>query len=323
VKTRVQQSAIQPYSMMLLQSTGRCSQFHRFLNRNNATHIQRYFASDSEPRVTTTFNENNTICYVQLNRPEKMNALDIKMFHAIQSTARSLRDKPELRAIILSGKGRAFCTGLDVPSLFPNVIAQGKQLIERPNNEIANLAQDIAYCWRDLPVPVIASLHGMCFGGGMQLALGADLRYASPDCRLSIMESKWGLIPDMSASVTLREVMRIDVAKELTMTGRILNAHEAMEYGLVTRVVDDPLQEAEIIANEICKQSPDSVGLTKKLYQETWVAPEAECLRLETKYQRRLLASWNQLAKSARNFGWNVPYKNKNMPDDDEESKKN
>jgi len=265
---------------------------------------------------------------VVLSRPSKMNALDMSMFESIAAAAAQLRDDPSVRAIILSGEGRAFCTGLDVKSV-ANPLKEGgggchnplrniERLLERPSGygrpypggttSLGNLAQDVGYLWRDLPVPVIASLHGMCFGGGMQIALGADMRFATPDCRLSIMEAKWGLIPDMSASVTLRELVRIDVAKELTMTGRTITGEEAAELGLVTRCVEDPMEESIKVAKEIVARSPDSVAATKRLYQETWVAPEEHCLKEETIIQRQLLASYNQLAASGRNFGVKIPY---------------
>jgi enoyl-CoA hydratase/carnithine racemase len=194
---------------------------------------------------------------------------------------------------------------------------QTERLLERPSghgvegNEIGNLAQDVSYLWRELPVPVIAVLHGMCYGAGLQIALGADMRYATPDCKLSIMEGKWGLIPDMGAAVTLRELVRIDVAKELTMTGRIFSGQEAAELGLVTKVCEDPLQHAEDMAKKLVKRSPDTIACAKELYQNTWMASEKECLEVETKLQRKLLASWNQVAASGRAFGWEVPYFNR------------
>jgi enoyl-CoA hydratase/carnithine racemase len=265
--------------------------------------------------------DNTGIARVTLNRPSKMNALDMAMFEAIADTCASLKSNLDVRAVILSGSGRAFCTGLDVPSLLKlknHPVQSMARLLERSHANkdrdsseqkvISNLAQDVGYLWRDLPVPVIACLHGSCLGGGLQIALGADIRLVTPDCKLSVMEAKWGLIPDMSASVTLRELVRIDVAKELTMTGRVVSGEEAAELGLATRCVEDPIQEAETLAEQILQRSPDSIAMTKKLYQQTWVAPEEYCLRLETKLQKKLLGSWNQLAASGRNFGWSLPY---------------
>lgn len=281
------------------------------------------------------------------------------MFRALADAARQLKKDKSVRAIILSGKGRAFCTGLDVKSIISpwstddsstsksykltSPTAKMDELMERPSrsrrehqgqddndndndeegNEtqetvqdlykrvgaVGNLAQDIAYLWRDIPVPVIAVLNGMCLGGGLQLALGADLRYATPDCKLSVMEAKWGLIPDMSASITMRELVRIDVAKELTFTGRIVDGLEAEQLGLVTRCCENPMEEAMKWAEMIVSRSPDSIAGAKILYQRTWVSSEKECLETETEIQERLLKSWNQIAASAKNFGINAPYK--------------
>mmetsp|Transcript_11359 Transcript_11359/g.16578 ORF Transcript_11359/g.16578 Transcript_11359/m.16578 type:complete len:399 (-) Transcript_11359:198-1394(-) len=313
------------------------------------------------------------IKHVELNRPGKLNSLDMKMFHAIANAAQQLRDgnyvneggtenvsidkddtKAAMTAVILSGRGRAFCTGLDVQSMIrpdiggvlPLPSSKINRLLERPSGyqrqqqkqqhqqenaekgwdhqkncihdlfveddikAVGNLAQDIAYIWRDIPVPVIAVLGGMCFGGGLQLALGADMRYATPDCRLSIMESKWGLIPDMSATITLRELVSIDVAKELTYTGKIIDGIEAQKIGLVTRCHEDPMKEAIAVAEVIATRSPDAVAAAKVLYQRTWVDKnEKESLELETDIQKRLLPSWNQLVAAGKNFGIDLPYK--------------
>jgi len=281
------------------------------------------------------------IKHVQLNRPEKLNSLNMKMFESICQVARRLRDDDSVRVVILSGVGKAFCTGLDVKSIISplkdddgNPKRKLDRLLTRPsgyqhvapnsngtvnNNDetfdsasipprFGNLAQDVAYLWRDVPVPIIAVLHGMCFGAGMQIALGADLRFAKSDCKLSLMEAKWGLIPDMSASITMRELVRIDIAKELTMTGRIITAEEGATLGLVTRCSKDPMTEAIEVAKEIVSRSPDAVAESKRLYQQTWVANESECLEVETELQKKLIGSWNQIATSARNFGVNVPY---------------
>lgn len=292
-----------------------------------------------ESRVETSIDTSTGIAHVQWNRPHKLNAVDLPMFEAMAATAADLRTDRSLRAVIMSGKGRAFCTGLDVKSALSK-FPQSKtieRLLERPSgyggyNGIGNLAQDVSVLWRELPVPVIAILHGMCFGAGMQIALGADFRLASPDCKLSIMETKWGLIPDMGISITLRELVRMDVAKELTMTGRIITAQEASSLGLVTRVIteispgnkddDDenkkkelnPLlwKAAEDLAKELIQRSPDALASAKELYHRTWLEPSDEtCLKIETELQEKLLISWNQLAASGRAFGWNVPYSNR------------
>lgn len=271
------------------------------------------------------------IKHVKLNRPEKLNALDIQQFHAIAKVAKDMRKDRSVRVVILSGRGKGFCSGLDVKSIikpssrYVTPTSKRNDLLRRPSGygiqgdeepsfhdfdpvEFGNLAQDVGYLWRQVQAPVISAIHGVCFGGGLQIALGCDFRYSTPDCKLSVMESKWGLIPDMSASITLRELVRMDVAKELAFTGRIIDGNEALQLGLVTRVCEDPLEEAINTAKLISSRSPDSVAAAKILFQKTWVAPENECLKMETKLQMKLLPSYNQIASTLTNFGVNVPF---------------
>jgi len=259
---------------------------------------------------------------VVLSRPNKLNSLCIPMFEAIAEAASRLRNDRELnkdlRVVIISGEGRAFCSGLDAKGVaLSGPKSSLDKLLKRPSgyggdDGLGNLAQDVCYLWRKLPVPVIAVLHGYCFGGGLQIALGADFRFATPDCKLSIMESRWGLIPDMSASIVLRELVRMDVAKELTMTGRIISGSEAESLGLVTRCVDDPMEEAMKVAREITARSPDSVAASKELFQSTWmVEDDATCLEKETTLQLKLIGTWNQAAAAGTQFGINLPYWNK------------
>ena len=272
-------------------------------------------------RVTTKIDRSTGICSVELNRPDKLNSFDLKMFHDIAETVSNLKNERSVRAVVLSGQGRAFSTGLDIKAVMNNgnPKKQIHHLLERrsrpfrdDDKEIieSNLAQDVSIMWREIDVPVIAVLHGMCYGAGLQIALGADFRYATKNCKLSIMEGKWGLIPDMGASILLRELVRIDVAKELTMTGRIINATEAHALGLLTRVCDTPLVEAEAFALELTKRSPDAIAAAKQLFQKTWTSYSTNAsLRLESTLQQKLLITWNQLARSGRSFlGWNIPY---------------
>lgn len=193
------------------------------------------FSTETAKKLVNVIELETGIYHVQLNRPEKMNALSVDMFETITSTAVSLKENKDIRAVILSGNGKAFCTGLDVKSVGLNPTNFPKLLAKPGRTQHSNLAQDVAYMWRQLPFPVIASLHGMCFGGGLQIAMGADFRISTPDCQLSVMEAKWGLIPDMSASVTFREQVRLDIIKELTMTARIFSGVQAQQYGFVTR----------------------------------------------------------------------------------------
>ena len=153
--------------------------------------------------------------------------------------------------MILNGNGKSFCSGLDVPSMAQNPMNAAK-LLDRPHKTPkSNLAQDVGYMWRQCPFPVIAAIHGRCYGGGLQIAMGADFRYSTADCEYSIMEAKWGIIPDMSGTVTLRDVGRLDWIKELAMTARIIKGDEAVKVGFVSRVVEDPMEEARKVAEEV------------------------------------------------------------------------
>ena len=263
--------------------------------------------------------EASGICHVQLDRPTKLNALDLPMFQALVQVGDVLRQDPSIRVVILSGSGKGFCSGLHVPAMvqetkkdYYNPTSLLQQLLERTNSDQtpANLVQQVGYQWRQMPIPVICAIHGVCFGGGLQIALGADFRFATKGARLSIMEGKWGLIPDMSATITLRELgIPIDVVKEWTMTGQIISGTEAAHYGLVTRCVDAPLDEARRVAQLLLDKSPDACALSKQLYQATWTAvPEDYCLKVETDLQKQLLLSWNQIAATGRAFGWKIPY---------------
>lgn len=240
------------------------------------------------------------IAYVTLNRPDKYNGLDMDLFHGLSRVARQLKKDRSLRAVILQGAGPAFCSGLDVKSVSANPLNFARLLV-RPGRRISNLAQDVGYLWRQVPAPVIAVTHGVCFGGGLQIALGADFRYSTPDCRFSIMEAKWGLIPDMSLTVTLSELMPIDQAKALTMTARQFDGHEALSLGVVTRVCEDPLAEAEAFVETLKEKSPDAVAATKLLFNQAWQADDKTALGLESSLQKKILGRANQRIALARN----------------------
>jgi len=244
------------------------------------------------------------VAVVTLNRPEKHNALDGAMFEGIVEAAGSVAGMPDVRAVVLHGAGPSFCSGLDV-----SAFAAIDNILGREEGRRANLAQRTCTDWIDVPAPVIAAIHGNCFGGGLQIALGADIRFAAPDARLSVMESKWGLVPDMGITSTLPRLVRIDIAKELTYTGRVISGTEAAALGLVTRVTDDPLAAANELAAEIARRSPDAMRAAKRLYDTSWHAPVEEGLLLETELQTGLIGSPNQIeavragmAKEPANF---------------------
>jgi enoyl-CoA hydratase/carnithine racemase len=246
------------------------------------------------------------VARVTLARPDKRNGLDLPMFEAIVATGERLAREPSVRAVVLAGEGKAFCAGLD----FQAFIALGeraRRLLDRAPGSPANLAQRAAWIWREVPVPVIAAIHGAAFGGGLQIALGADLRVVAPDAQLSVMEIRYGLVPDMGASKTLLGLVRPDVAKELTFTGRIVSGAEAVALGLATRLADDPLAEALAIARTIAGRSPEAVRAAKRLFE---AAPELDvehAFRLESELQVGLLGSPSQLEAVAATLGKREP----------------
>lgn len=241
------------------------------------------------------------VAVVTLTRADKHNALDVAMFEQIIAAADRLAGERGVRAVLLHGEGPSFCSGLDVVS----IMAAGNGLdglVERVRGEVPNWFQRAAHVWLQLPMPVIAALHGNCFGGGLQIALGADIRIAAPDARLSVMEVKWGLVPDMSVTRTLPRLVAIDVAKELTFTGRVFDGAEAARLGVVTRLADAPLAAARELAGEIATRSPHAVRAAKRLYEESWTADTGRTLSLEAELQLGLIGSPNQLAAVAAGF---------------------
>jgi enoyl-CoA hydratase/carnithine racemase len=244
---------------------------------------------------------------VRLNRPDKLNGLDPAMFEDLVTTGRELAADRSLRAVVLSGAGRAFCAGLDFKAFFgERKPGETPSLLTR-DSAPANFAQSAAYVWSVLPVPVIAAVHGVAFGGGLQIALAADVRVVAPDAQLSVMEIKWGLIPDMTGSQTLRHLVRLDVAKELTFTGRIVSGEEAVRLGLATRVAPDPHATSLEIAREIAGKSPDAIRAGKELFQESWLEPLADGFAREERLQRGLMGRANQLEAVQANFEKRAP----------------
>jgi enoyl-CoA hydratase/carnithine racemase len=235
------------------------------------------------------------VATVTLSRPEKHNALDGAMFQGIAAAAAEVAGTAGVRAVVLHGDGPSFCSGLDIGSFMDESSPVSMDDLVDRGEDRSNLAQRVCTDWIDLPVPVVCALHGNVFGGGLQIALGADVRIAAPDARLSVMESRWGLVPDMGITQTLPHLVRLDVAKELTYTARIVSGEEAAALGLVTRTADDPLGAARELAAEIAGRSPDAVRAAKRLYGHAWPAPAADALLVETELQVGLLGSPNQM----------------------------
>jgi len=234
------------------------------------------------------------VATVTLTRPEKHNALDVAMFEAIAAAAEGLVNEPGVRAVVLHGEGPSLCSGLDVAGVMASQ-PSSDDLMAPLREAVPNWFQRPVHRWIELPVPVIAAIHGHCLGGGLQIALAADIRFAAPDARLAVLEVKWGLIPDMAITRTLPRLVGIDMAKELAFTGRVVTGAEAHELGLVTHVADDPLAAAHSLAAEIAGRSPDAVRAMKRLFDQSWTGSAAETLRLEADLQLGLLGTANQL----------------------------
>lgn len=264
-----------------------------------------------EERVSISISEG--VADVRLVRADKMNALDQAMFEALVAATERLSKEKGVRAVVLSGEGRAFCAGLDMGRFAAmkekggNGIPGGenRDLTKRTHGQ-ANFAQQAVWGWRQLPIPVIAAVHGVAFGGGFQLSLGADMRFLSPDTRMSIMEIKWGLVPDMAGTPILASLVRDDILRDLTYTGRIFSAQEAMTYGLATRICDDPRAAALEVAREIAGKSPDAIRAAKRLLNNLSVDP-GPALLVESVEQQKLIGSANQTEAVRANLEKRAP----------------
>ena len=247
-------------------------------------------------RVTCTIE--NGVADVRMNRPEKMNALDGALFSALVETGEALKAHPAVRAVVLSGEGRAFCAGLDFGS-FQAMAGDSETNLEnvtpRRGGEITNPGQQAAFVWQEIPAPVIAAVHGVALGGGFQIALGADIRIVTPDVKMSVLEVRWGLIPDMTGTQLLPKVVGLDVAKELTFTGRMIDGHEAVRLGVATRVSETPLVDALALAREIASKSPQAVRGAKALLNMAGEVSLADGFKAEERTIRSLIGSPNQI----------------------------
>ncbi|AWW75778.1 enoyl-CoA hydratase [Erythrobacter sp. KY5] len=234
------------------------------------------------------------VAQVRLTRPDKMNALDPKMFAAIIEAGEYLTKAKGVRAVVLSGEGRAFCAGLDTSRFSQAPDENEPTLLERTNGN-SNRPQYAAMVWRKVPVPVIAALHGVCFGGGLQIASGADIRVAHPDTRMAIMELKWGLVPDMGGYTLWRGLVRDDVLRELVYTNREFNGAEAHTLGLATFVENDPHRRATEIATEIANRNPHAIRAAKRLHAVMQEADTDEILMEESVEQHAIMRGPNQI----------------------------
>ncbi|HZN16289.1 MAG TPA: crotonase/enoyl-CoA hydratase family protein [Acidimicrobiales bacterium] len=240
---------------------------------------------------------------VRLNRPDKLNAVNQAMFAGLGDTADALAADPSVRAVVLSGEGGGFCAGLDFSS-FQSMAGgdglrddSGEQFVPSRKGEggLANSGQWAAYAWTALPVPVIAAVHGPAVGAGFQIAIACDIRIVAPDAKLSVLEIRWGLIPDMSGTQMLPRLVGLDVAKELTYTGRMVSGVEAKELGLATRVSDNPREDALELARQIASKNPHAIRGAKKLLNMAGQVPLADGLKAEERTMGSLIGSPNNV----------------------------
>lgn len=241
-------------------------------------------------RVSITIE--NHVADVRLNRADKMNALDPAMFEQIANAIDQLAHMPQVRCVVLSGEGRAFCAGLDMASMAAG--GSGTSLAERTHGD-ANLPQHAAWGWRTLAMPVIAAVHGVAFGGGFQIMSGADIRIAAPHTRFAIREVHWGLVPDMAGIALWRGIARDDVLRELTYTAREFEADEALALGFVTRIAADPYTEAHALARQIAARNPEAVRGSKKLFNLQPDLDSAAILQAESDAQLGVIRRPNQV----------------------------
>jgi enoyl-CoA hydratase/carnithine racemase len=269
-------------------------------------------------RVSITMD--NGIADVRLNRPDKLNALDPAMFQGIVEAGEGLKGDPAVRVVVLSGEGRGFCAGLDfgsfqamaggpapAPAVTEPAADGGLGTIGDTGGRITHLGQQAAWVWQELEVPVIAAVHGAALGGGLQIAMGADLRIVAPDAKLSVLEARWGLIPDMTGTVMLPRLVGLDVAKELTLTGRMVSGEEAVRLGLATRVADDPRAAALELAADLVTKSPDALREGKRLLNLSGTRPLAEQLHDERVTMGSLIGSPNQVEATMAYFEKRAP----------------
>ena len=263
----------------------------------------------SEDRVSITITDG--IADVRMTRADKRNALDGAMFSALAAAGERLKTEPGVRVVVLSGEGSSFCAGLDFATM--GALAGGG---ERPAGEnpgtlqpsgITHLGQQVAWAWQEVPVPVIAAVHGHALGGGIQIALGADIRIVHPDTQLSVREVHWGLVPDMTGTLMLSQVVRADVAKELVFTARVFDGREAAELGIATRLSETPYEDAMALAREIAGRSPDAVRAAKALMNGLFNQGAAEQFAAERKYIGSLIGRPNQMEAVMAGFGKRAP----------------
>jgi len=258
----------------------------------------------------------NGVADVRFNRPDKRNALDNLMFSSIVEAGESLKNEPGVRVVVISGVGPSFCAGLDFSS-FQSMAGGGgadggekrpaEGITDIKDGRITHTGQQAAWVWQELPVPVIAAVHGHALGGGIQIALGADIRIVHPDTQLSVRETYWGLVPDMTGTLTLAQVCGLDVAKELTFTARVFSGREAKEYGIATKLSENPYEDALALAAEIASRNPDAIRAAKRLFANLANTAAAGQFAMERREIGALIGSPNQVEAVMAGFEKRAP----------------
>ncbi len=256
------------------------------------------------PRVSVEYRDH--IAFVTLTRPDKMNALDPDMVEAILAAGGEVATS-DARVVVLSGEGKSFCAGLDVASFAALAQMDPAERIMPRSHGDTNDMQELALVWRRVPVPVIAALQGAVYGGGLQLALGADIRIAAPDTKLAVMEMKWGLVPDMGGMVLLPQLMRSDVLRQMTYTAQPVDAAQGERWGLVTSLSEDPLGEATAMAEHIANQSPTAIRAAKRLISVAESESRGDVLMAESTEQVALIGKPDQMAVIAGQISGKPP----------------
>jgi enoyl-CoA hydratase/carnithine racemase len=256
----------------------------------------------------------NHIAHVRLNRPDSHNAIDGPIMNGLLEFARQMMQPGEVRVIVLSGNGKSFCAGLDMSSfgeMSSGDLSADSENVAEAMQDIspggANRAQQVGWLWQEVPVPVIAAVQGAALGGGLNLALGADIRIVHPAAKLGFVEITWGLLPDMSASQSLRRLVALDRMKELVLTGRRFNGEQAQQYGLATEVSEMPVEDALSMAATIAARNPDAVRAAKRILNNSALVDVASGLAEEAAATRQLLGSPNQLEAISAQFEGRVP----------------
>ncbi len=252
---------------------------------------------------TLIYEVNDGIAIVTLNRPDKMNALSLDLFNALIETGEAIKKDKRVRVVILNGSGRAFCAGLDMELM----MSGGASDLAPRSHGMCNLFQQAAWVWHEVTVPVIAAVHGTCFGGGLQLITGADMRYLHPETKLSIMEMKWGIIPDMAGSQLWSAFVPEDIIRELTYTARVFSATEALDYGFATRLTHNPLDDAMETALQIVNKNPQAIRAAKRVINQQRHVTQAEGILAESVEQMKIMGTPNQMEAVMANMQKRAP----------------